>query len=94
LSAARSVVQYAGEEAGRQAGGQAWYDGYMATSKVLKFFKDRHDVNVRELEAVLEQAMIFQGGGWLKSEDVATRYSRTGLAAAPTGPGGRASALR
>jgi DNA-binding NtrC family response regulator len=26
--------------------------------------------NVRELEALLEQAMIFQGGGWLRTADL------------------------
>jgi len=46
LSAARSVLQYAREEARPQPGGQAWYDGHMAASRILTFFKDRRDVNV------------------------------------------------
>lgn len=46
LSAARSVLQYALEEARRKPGGQAWYDGHMAASPILTFFKDRRDVNI------------------------------------------------
>ena len=57
LSAARSALQSALEEVRRQPGGQAWYDGHMATSKVLKFFKDRRDVNIH-IEPVALRADI------------------------------------
>jgi len=33
--------------------------------------------NVRELEPVLDQAMIFQGGSWLKSEDIELPLGRS-----------------
>jgi hypothetical protein len=46
LSASRSVLQYALEAARQQPGGQAWYDGHMATSKIVMFFRDKRDVNI------------------------------------------------
>ena len=46
LSAARSVLQYALEEAQNMPGGQQWYDNQMASSAVLKFFKDKRDISV------------------------------------------------
>jgi hypothetical protein len=46
LSAARSVMQYALEEAKKRQGGQKWYDDWMASSSVLSFFKDKRDFNI------------------------------------------------
>jgi hypothetical protein len=46
LSAARSVLQYAREEVRPKPGGLAWYDSHMANNKVLKFFKDKRDINI------------------------------------------------
>lgn len=46
LSAARSVLQYALEEAKTKTGGQAWYDSKIQGNKVLKFFKDKRDINI------------------------------------------------
>jgi len=46
LSAARSVLQYAFEEARNKPSGQQWYDNQMASSAVLTFFKDKRDINV------------------------------------------------
>lgn len=48
LSAARSVLQYAKEEAKSKPGGQAWYDNLMKSSPELKFFKDKRDLNVHD----------------------------------------------
>lgn len=39
LSAARSVLQYALEEAKTKPGGRAWYDQTVAGSPVIRFFK-------------------------------------------------------
>ncbi len=46
LSAARSVLQYALEEARSKSGGQQWYDSRVSASAVLTFFKDKRDINV------------------------------------------------
>ena len=46
LSSARSVPQYALEEAKIKTGGQAWYDSQIAASSILPFFKDKRDVNI------------------------------------------------
>ena len=47
LSAARSVLQYAREEAKNgQAGGLAWYDQKVSGDKVLRFLKDKRDLNI------------------------------------------------
>lgn len=46
LSSARSVLQYACEEAKTKNGGQAWYDKQVIASSILPFFKDKRDVNI------------------------------------------------
>lgn len=46
LSSARSVLQYALEEAKTKNGGQAWYDTQVAADSILPFFKDKRDVNI------------------------------------------------
>jgi hypothetical protein len=45
LSAARSVLQYALDEAKTKAGGKAWYDA-QARNPIIKFFKGKRDVNI------------------------------------------------
>jgi hypothetical protein len=46
LSAARSVLQYALKEAQTKTGGQAWYDGQVASNPVVKFLKDKRDISI------------------------------------------------
>jgi hypothetical protein len=46
LSSARSVLQYALEEAKIKQGGQRWYDNHVAASPILFFFKDKRDLNI------------------------------------------------
>jgi hypothetical protein len=46
LSAARSVLQYALEEAKQKPNGQRWYDAQVSGNAVLKFFKDKRDLNI------------------------------------------------
>lgn len=46
LSSARSVLQYAYEEAGKKPGGKQWYEAQVTGNSVLKFFKDKRDVNI------------------------------------------------
>jgi hypothetical protein len=48
LTAARSVLQYAREEAMVKAGGQQWYDNAVVRDPVVKFLKDHRDINVHE----------------------------------------------
>lgn len=46
LSAARSVLQYAREEARSRARGQAWYDRAVSTRDLVVFMKDQRDANI------------------------------------------------
>ena len=46
LSASRSALQYALEEAKPKSGGQQWYDAAMLSDPVLKFLKDKRDCNI------------------------------------------------
>lgn len=46
LSAARSVLQYALEEAKQKPNGQRWYETQVSGNTVLKFFKDKRDLNI------------------------------------------------
>jgi len=49
LSASRSVLQFALEEAKIKAGGQAWYDQIMqANTVLLGFMRDRRDENIHK----------------------------------------------
>lgn len=48
LSAARSALQYACKEAKTKTGGQAWYDGQVSARPVVKFLKDKRDINIHE----------------------------------------------
>jgi len=46
LSCARSVLLYALEEARPKPGGQQWYDNYISARTILKFFKDKRNINI------------------------------------------------
>jgi len=46
IAAARSVLQYALEEAKCEAGGQSWYDEQVTNKEIIKFFKDKRDINI------------------------------------------------
>lgn len=46
LSAARSALQYALDEAKTKVGGQAWYESAMRASAVAKFFKDKRNLSI------------------------------------------------
>ena len=46
LSTARSVMQYIHEEAETKNGGKKWYDDWMESSEVLKFFRRKRNFNI------------------------------------------------
>lgn len=46
LSAARSVLQYALKEASPKLNGQSWYDSVVQNRPVVRFFKDKRNVNI------------------------------------------------
>lgn len=48
LSAARSVLLYALEEAQTKRNGQKWYDNYISQSDILKFFRDKRDISIHQ----------------------------------------------
>lgn len=52
LTAARSVLQYAREEAVTKNHGQQWYDRRVSGDKVLSFFRDKRDVNIHKRPVV------------------------------------------
>jgi len=47
LSAARSVLQYALDEAA-QRGGQNWYEAQIQGSEILRYFRDKRNTNVHK----------------------------------------------
>jgi hypothetical protein len=60
LSAGRSVLQYAREEAQSKPGGLGWYDAQVTANKITGFFKDKRDVNIHA-EPVAVQANVSVG---------------------------------
>ena len=46
LSAARSVLQYALEEAKTKPGGQAWYDNHAQQFPSIRYFKCKRDISI------------------------------------------------
>ena len=46
LTSARSVLQLALKEAGVKTGGEQWYNNFITASSVLRFFKDKRDLNI------------------------------------------------
>jgi hypothetical protein len=46
LSAARSVLQFAREEAITKSKGQYWYDTCVSKKPIISFFKDKRDINI------------------------------------------------
>jgi len=57
LSAARSAMQYALEEAMKKAGGQKWYDAHMSSRPILRFFKNLRDVNIHVQPLTLSKSV-------------------------------------
>jgi len=48
LSASRSILQYALKEAKATQGGEKWYSDNVSNSPILKFFRDKRDLNIHE----------------------------------------------
>lgn len=46
LSAARSVLQYASNEAESKPSGKKWYETFMANSPILRFFRGKRNINI------------------------------------------------
>lgn len=57
LTAARSALQYALEEARLKTGGQTWYEHQVKAAAAVKFFKEKRDVSVHA-EPVIPQKVI------------------------------------
>lgn len=62
LSASRSAMQYALEEAKTKRGGQKWYDTYMKTDSLLSFFKDKRDINIHTVPVGVMQETDVKAG--------------------------------
>jgi len=52
LSAARSALQYALEEARNKPGGQAWYEAQVSGNAVVRFFKDKRNISIHRQPVV------------------------------------------
>ncbi len=52
LSAARSALQYALEEAKSKTGGQKWYDDAVKSLPLVSFFKEKRDLSVHEAPVI------------------------------------------
>jgi hypothetical protein len=48
ITAARSVVQYALEECKPDPAAKTWYDNYVASTDLIRYFKDKRDMNIHE----------------------------------------------
>ena len=48
LSCARSVLQYAHKEAENKNNGKQWYDQHISVKPVVRFFRDKRDVNIHQ----------------------------------------------
>jgi hypothetical protein len=46
LTAGRSALQYAREEAEGKRKGLRWYDRHVASSKIIRFLKEKRDLNI------------------------------------------------
>jgi hypothetical protein len=76
LSAARSALQYALEEA-KARGQQPWYDSAMNTSDILRFFKDKRDVNIHERPITLAKHVTVTDSAYVGiSESVLVKIQR------------------
>ena len=47
LSASRSILQYALEEAKTKNNGQNWFDNHIHSNPIFRFFKDKRDINIQ-----------------------------------------------
>ncbi len=87
LSAARSVLQFGLEEVESKPGGKAWYDTQVTGKPVVKFFKDRRDVNihiepvspVKQIQVNIEETLHFSD----KAEAVIIRDGKPVLSEPP-----------
>lgn len=52
ITAARSVAQYALEECKASAASKHWYDDYVAKTDMIRYFRDKRDVNIHEKPVV------------------------------------------
>ena len=63
LASARSVQQYALEEAKKNPGGEMWYENYARSSNILKFFKITRDFEIHLEPVSLNNDLIVKLGG-------------------------------
>jgi hypothetical protein len=48
ITAARSVVQYALDECPKNTPARTWYDTYISNTDMIRYFKDKRDINIHE----------------------------------------------
>lgn len=63
LASARSVQQYALEEAKQNSGGEIWYENYVGHSNILKFFKITRDFEIHLEPVSLNNDLTVKLGG-------------------------------
>ena len=82
LFAARSVLQFANNEAVSKLGGQTWYDGQVRNNPIAIFFKDRRDCSIHnepvrpinEIQMHIEETLHFDD----MAEAMVIRYDNPG----------------
>jgi hypothetical protein len=65
LGAARSVLQYACQEAKGKAGGQHWYQQAIAADQLLEFMRDQRDKNVHTTPVTPASSMKMRESAYL-----------------------------
>lgn len=81
LASARSVLQYAKDEAQQKMGGQAWYDTQVNSHPLTGFFKDKRDLNIHSEPVGASSAMeieVMDEAVGLSDSLTVTVYDRQG----------------
>ena len=60
LSAARSALQYALNEALSKTGGRNWYDAAASSAPLVKFFKRERDLSIHEKPVIPSNSVTIQ----------------------------------
>jgi hypothetical protein len=68
MAAARSVLQYALEEAKLKHGGQRWYDALVA-DPLIQLFKDKRDISIHQMPVSPVRKMTTEAAGLLSIGD-------------------------
>ncbi len=66
LSASRSVLQYAEKEAKTKQGGKTWYDDRISASSILRFFREKRNIEVHQEPTIPKLLWMLGLGGTIR----------------------------